>query len=79
MPTVLRIGPYRFFFYAIDRQEPPHIHVERDDCAAKFWLEPIQLANNCGYSNKELRSIANLTVENRQSLLEKWHEFFRSE
>lgn len=31
MPTVLRVGPYRFFFYAGDRNEPQHIHVERDD------------------------------------------------
>jgi hypothetical protein len=30
MPIVLRIGPYRFFFYAGDRPEPPHIHVERE-------------------------------------------------
>lgn len=36
MPTVLRIGPYRFFFYSGDGGEPPHIHVERDDAIAKF-------------------------------------------
>lgn len=43
MPTVLRIGPSRFFFYAGDGNEPPHVHVERDDGEAKFWLEPIRL------------------------------------
>lgn len=31
MPTVLRAGPYRFFFYAGDRDEPSHIHIERED------------------------------------------------
>lgn len=41
MPTVLRVGPYRFFFYAGDRDEPPHVHVERNDKVAKFWLDPI--------------------------------------
>jgi hypothetical protein len=40
MPTVLRSGPYRFFFYAGDGSEPPHVHVERDDSEAKFWLGP---------------------------------------
>ena len=40
MPTILREGPYRFFFYASDREEPPHVHVERDDRVAKFWLDP---------------------------------------
>ena len=29
-PTVLRAGPYRFFFYSGDRLEPPHVPVERD-------------------------------------------------
>ena len=28
MPTILRVGPYRFFFYASDRAEPMHVHVE---------------------------------------------------
>ena len=43
MPTVLRSGPYRLFFYAGDRDEPPHVHVERVDRIAKFWLDPIGL------------------------------------
>jgi len=43
MPTVLRVGPYRFFFYAGGGEEPPHVHVERDDNIAKFWLDPIRL------------------------------------
>jgi len=36
MPTILRVGPYRFFFYSADGEEPPHVHVERDDSVAKF-------------------------------------------
>ena len=40
MPTVLRFGPYRCFFYAGDREEPPHVHVERDVNVATFWLDP---------------------------------------
>lgn len=43
MPTIRRIGPYRFFFYAGDRDEPPHIHDERDQSAAKFWIDPLRL------------------------------------
>ena len=43
MPTVLRIGPYRFFFYAGDHNEPPHIHVEHNNNTAKFWLNPVRL------------------------------------
>ena len=43
MPTILRVGPYRFFFYAGDRDEPPHIHIESDENVAKFWLDPVRL------------------------------------
>ena len=31
MPTILRIGPYRFHFYSREDNEPAHIHIERDD------------------------------------------------
>ena len=57
MPTVHREGPYRFFFCAGDRDEPPHVHVERDDCEAKFWLDPIRLERSGGFSLKELGRI----------------------
>ncbi len=43
MPTVLRSGPYRLFFYSGDAGEPPHVHVERDASIAKFWLKPVRL------------------------------------
>jgi hypothetical protein len=39
MPTVLREREYRFFFYADDRSEPRHVHVQREARSAKFWLE----------------------------------------
>ncbi len=44
MLTVLRIGPYRFYFYSHDLiNEPPHVRVDRDDLSAKFWLDAIPL------------------------------------
>jgi hypothetical protein len=48
MPTVLRSGPYRFFFYAGDRDEPPHVHVEREANRAKLWLEPVRCRRAVG-------------------------------
>lgn len=38
MPTVLRVGPYRFSFFSIDANEPEHIHVRRGRSKAKYWL-----------------------------------------
>ena len=76
MPTVLRVGPFRFFFYSGDGSEPPHIHVERDDCEAKFWLDPVRLERSRGFRRKEINRIHELVEEHRQQLLEGWNEFF---
>ena len=70
MPTVLRIGPYRFHFYSREPNEPPHIHIERDDSEAKFWLRPVSLAANIGFSAAELRDIQRLVEEHCQTLLD---------
>lgn len=76
MPTVLRIGPYRFFFYAGDSDEPPHIHIERDENTAKFWLDPIRLQNSGGFSRNEINRIQRLVEENKNQLLRSWDEYF---
>ena len=77
MPTVLRYGPFRFFFYAGDRDEPVHIHVERDDNVAKFWLDPVRLQSTGGFSRVEVGQVERLVRENQRVLLEAWNEYFR--
>ncbi|NCP67972.1 DUF4160 domain-containing protein [bacterium] len=74
MPTVLRIGNYRFHFYSDERQEPPHIHVATPDGECKFWLEPIKLARNKGVAPHLLREIEKLVYEHRTFLKEKYYE-----
>ena len=76
MPTVLRIGPYRLFFVSLDRAEPPHIHVRRDNMAAKFWLDPMELQRARGFNRTELNTVTRLVDEHRDTLLERWYEFF---
>jgi hypothetical protein len=76
MPTVLRSGPYRFFFFAGDRDEPKHIHIERDDRIAKFWLDPIRLQSSGGFSRSEIRRIEKLVRDQREVLMEAWDEYF---
>jgi hypothetical protein len=76
MPTVLRIGPYRFFFYASDREEPPHVHVKRDRSTAKYWLEPIRLQRSKRFSTSELNNIERIIADHREELLESWNEYF---
>jgi hypothetical protein len=76
LPTVLRSGPYRLFFYAADRDEPAHVHVEREDCGAKFWLDPVYLESSRGFGRVEIRRIGRLVEVNRELLLRSWHEYF---
>src|SRR2546427_6766944 len=76
MPTVLRSGPYRFYFVSHALHEPPHVHVDRDDDSAKFWLAPVALASNLGFTTVELRRVQRLVVEHEPRLLEAWNEYF---
>jgi hypothetical protein len=76
MPTVLRVESFRFYFYSHETNEPPHIHVDKEGDSAKFWLEPVSLARNIGYSAKDLKRIQEIIVRNKSFLLEKWNGYF---
>jgi hypothetical protein len=76
VPTVLRIGPYRFFFYSNENNEPAHIHIQHDRAIAKFWLQPVSYASSSGFSAKELSTILKLVEEHQNTFKEAWNEFF---
>lgn len=76
-PTVQQSGPYRFFFFASDRNEPVHVHVARDDKVAKFWLSPVRLSYNYGFRASELSRIERLVREHETELVKAWHEYFK--
>lgn len=78
MPTILRSGPYRFYFYSNEKGEPPHIHVQRERFLAKFWLTPIALAGSKRFASHELRVIQEHVEENRKIFLEAWNEHIGS-
>ena len=76
MPTAWRVGPYRFYFYSYDCGEPRHMHVDRENMSAKFWLDPVvSLADNHGYSRKELRDIEQITRKHLEILRNEWDAF----
>jgi hypothetical protein len=76
MPTVMKIGPYRLYFYSHESNEPPHIHIDRDSQSCKFWIHPVVLARNLGFGPKELRTIEALIIENSAKILEAWNAYF---
>ena len=71
LPTLLRAGPYRLFMFMpmSDCADPPHVHVEGNDGVAKFWLRPVSLADNVGYSPREIRRIRSIVERDRVSLI----------
>lgn len=73
MPTVLRTGPYRLYFHSHEPNEPPHVHVDRDDQSAKFWINPVTLAWNFGFAAHELNRIEGIVREHQKQLLEAWY------
>jgi Domain of unknown function (DUF4160) len=76
MPTVLRIGRFRFYFFSNEREEPPHIHIKAAEDQAKFWLNPTQLASNYCFSSRELNELERLVDQNEAIFLEAWNEHF---
>ena len=76
MPEVLRIHDFRFFFFSREGQEPHHIPVEQAERYAKFWLEPIELAEARGFRGSELREIHSIIAQNLQKFILAWDEHF---
>jgi hypothetical protein len=76
MPTVLRIGQYRFFFYAQEGTEPPHVHVEAAEKRAKYWIRPLLHDKSDGFRSGELKEIEKIIAGNADSFLKEWYEFF---
>ncbi len=78
MPTIIRIKGYRFFFFSREGNEPPYIHIEQAERYAKFWLNPVQLAESEGFRSDEITDLRKLVFENKSLFEERWNEYFSS-
>jgi hypothetical protein len=76
MPTVLRWGSYRAFFYSNERDEPAHIHVRTGNKESKFWLHDITLAANAGFAAHEIGAIIRRLRAHRDELIDAWNDHF---
>ncbi len=74
MPEIFRHHGYRFFFFSREAEEPIHVHIESAEKYAKFWLDPIMLAESHGYLSRQLREIRELIQENEDKIRRKWDE-----
>ncbi len=78
MPTVLLWNGYRFYFFSNEGFEPPHIHVDKGGNSVKFWLEPVSIARNVGFSQREVRTIRGKVEDEREKFIEAWNGYFRN-
>jgi hypothetical protein len=76
MPTVLRIGAFRFYFYSHEPNEPPYVHIDRGEATIKVWLEGVGVAKSRGLRAHEINAVLAMVAEHRTLLLETWHEHF---
>jgi hypothetical protein len=76
MPTLLRIGAFRFYFYSHEPNEPPHVHVDRGDATIKIWLDSLDVGKSRGFRSHEIGDIVAMVEQNRAKFLEAWHGYF---
>ena len=76
MPTVFRWKGYRFFWYQADGSEPPHVHIWKDGKECKVWIASGDLAYNHGLAAADLRALLGVVEEQRDHLMEIWHDNF---
>ena len=80
MPVIVRYRGFKFFFYSNEGtpREAVHVHAEKDDLEAKFWLIPeVRVAYNDGYDARTLRELLEIVEGNRDRIERAWNEFFR--
>ena len=79
MPEVFRDRGFRFFFYSNEGspREPVHVHVEKGNVEAKFWLFPVvRVAYNDGFDARTLRELTAIVESNKGRIEGVWNEYF---
>lgn len=74
MPVVLRVKGYKFWFYEADLDEPPHIHIGKENREAKYWLDPIRMARSGRFKPIELGEMERIIGQHQRFLLSVWAE-----
>ncbi len=76
MPTIFTIDGYRFFFFSNEGNEPKHVHVEKAEKYAKFWINPVLLVVSYKLNSHELKKIEDIIEIKSKEIEVKWNEYF---
>ena len=77
MPTLLVWRGHKFRFYALDVDEPPHVHVVKDGRSLKVWLKTLEVARNKGYNDLDVGRLIAVVEEHREDWIGAWNDFFK--
>lgn len=76
MPTLFYWNGFRFFFFS-NEHKPIHVHVVKSGNAAKFNLVPkIEMVNNYGFGNKDLKKIQAALEKHQEDFIASWLRLF---
>jgi hypothetical protein len=76
MPEIFRFFGIRFFFYSKEHL-PIHIHISNADGEAKFSIKPVQLIENKGIKNKDIKLAEIIIEENAENIINYWNDYFK--
>jgi hypothetical protein len=79
MPTVIYLYGWRFFFFSNEGNEPIHIHVEKAEKKAKYWLDvektDIQEAFCENLGPRDKREVKKVIFEYFDLIIEEWNNW----
>ena len=76
MPTIYRFDGFRFFFYSNEGNEPPHLHVAKDDGELKIWLNSLVIDYSYKFKASEVKIIIKIVRNNQKRFLNDWIKFY---
>ena len=79
MPTIMTLFGWRFFFYANERNEPIHVHCQKAEAEAKYWLD-IELfevieAHSYNMSPADKRMVRRILFEHFDYVVAEWNRW----
>ena len=73
-PTLRNESGYRFSIFS-NEEKRIHVHVYKENNSAKIWIEPVvELAENKGFSQKDLNKIMKIVKGHEEDFKTKYRE-----
>jgi len=82
MPTILMILGWRVFFYSNEGNEPIHVHCQKGDAEAKYWIdvdgfEAIE-AYAYNLSPADNRTVRKIIFQHFDYIVTEWNKFLET-